>query len=191
MLKNIVTQNIIDVFKQVGGLSSENEKILLNSINSRTVPANTILQKQGRISDKIYFVEKGIVRTFYFKDGKDVTYSIATQNDFAGSMSSFFMQKPSNKIVETLEESHLWELEYGRLESLFEANQELSRVGRLFTNYGISVMEKRFDDMMFYTAKERYIILVQERPELLQKVPLGMIASYLGVIQETLSRIRK
>jgi len=191
LLKNIVTQNIIDVFKQVGGLSSENEKILLNSINSRTVPANTILQKQGRISDKIYFVEKGIVRTFYFKDGKDVTYSIATQNDFAGSMSSFFMQKPSNKIVETLEESHLWELEYGRLESLFEANQELSRVGRLFTNYGISVMEKRFDDMMFYTAKERYIILVQELPELLQKVPLGMIASYLGVIQETLSRIRK
>ena len=184
-------QNIIDVFKQVGGLSSENEKILLNSINSTTVPANTILQMQGRISDKIYIVEKGIVRTFYFKDGKDVTYSIATQNDFAGSMSSFFMQKPSNKIVETLEESHLWELEYGRLESLFEANQELSRVGRLFTNYGISVMEKRFDDMMFYTAKERYDILVQERPELLQKVPLGMIASYLGVTQETLSRIRK
>ena len=101
------------------------------------------------------------------------------------------MQKPSNKIVETIEESVLWELEYHRLESLFESNQELSRIGRIFTNYGISVMEKRFDDMMFYTAKERYDILMQERPDLILKVPLSMIASYLGVTQETLSRIRK
>lgn len=184
-------RNIINVFKQVGGLSAENEKILLDSIHCMTVPAKTILQKQGRISNKIYIVEKGIVRTYYYKDGKDVTYSIATQNDFAGSMSSFFMQKSSNKIVETLEESQLWELEYNKLQSLFDANQELSRVGRIFTNYGISVMEKRFDDMIFYTAKERYDILMQERPELIQKVPLGMIASYLGVTQETLSRIRK
>ena len=184
-------QNIINVFKQVGGLSSENEQILISSVNKIAFPPKVILQKQGEVSDKIYIVEKGIVRTFYYKDGKDVTYSIATQNDFAGSMSSFFMQKPSNKMVETLEESELWELEYHKLESLFEANQELSRIGRMFTNYGISVMEKRFDDMMFYTAKERYDILMQERPDLILKVPLGMIASYLGVTQETLSRIRK
>ena len=184
-------QNIIKVFKHVGGLSSENEKILLSAIQKMTFPAKAILQTQGRISNKIYIVEKGVVRTFYYKDGKDITYSIATQNDFAGSMSSFFMQKPSNKFVETLEESELWELEYDKLESLFEVNQELSRIGRLFTNYGISIMEKRFDDMMFYTAKERYDILMHERPEIIQKVPLGMIASYLGITQETLSRIRK
>jgi hypothetical protein len=70
-------------------------------------------------------------------------------------------------------------------------NQELSRAGRLFANYGISVMEQRFDDMMFYSARERYEMLLQNRPEVIQNVPLGMIASYLGITQETLSRIRK
>lgn len=184
-------QNILNVFNKIGGLSLENEKILLNTIQKKRFPSKSILQKQGRISDKIYIVESGLVRTFYYKDGKDITYSIATQNDFAGSMSSFFMQKPSNKIVEVLEESELWELEYTKLESLFEANQELSRLGRIFANYGISIMEKRFDDMMFYTAKERYDILIKDRPEVIQHVPLGMIASYLGITQETLSRIRK
>ena len=81
-------QNIINVFKQVGGLSSQNEQILISSINKITFPPKVVLQKQGEVSDKIYIVEKGIVRTFYYKDGKDVTYSIATQNDFAGSMRS-------------------------------------------------------------------------------------------------------
>ena len=63
-------------------------------------------------------------------------------------------------------------------------------VGRLFANYGISLMEKRFDDLHFNTAKERYEILMKKQPEILQRIPLGMIAFYLGITQETLSRIR-
>jgi hypothetical protein len=69
-------------------------------------------------------------------------------------------------------------------------NPELGKAGRLFANFGVAVMEQRFDNMMFYTAKERYEILLNNRPEVIQKVPLGMIASYLGITQETLSRIR-
>ena len=184
-------KNFMDIFKKIGGLSPENERILLGSIKKKSFPPKTILQKKGKVSNKIYIVERGIVRTFYYKEGKDITYSIAAQNDFTGSMSSFFMQKPSNKILETIEESVLWEFEYNRLQSLFEMNQELSRAGRLFANYGISVMEQRFDDMMFYSAKERYEMLLQNRPKVIQNVPLGMIASYLGITQETLSRIRK
>lgn len=184
-------KNFIEVFKKIGGLSEENEKILMSSIKKVSIKGKSILQKEGKISNKIFIVEEGIVRAFYLKDGKEITYSIATQNDFIGSMTSFFIRTPSNKIIETLEDSVLWEFEFEKLECLFDMNPELAKAGRLFANYGIAYMEQRFDNMMFYTAKERYEILLKNRPEVVKKVPLGIIASYLGITQETLSRIRK
>jgi len=183
-------QNLIETFRTVGNLSRANEAALLGAIERVECPAKTILQEQDKISNRIYFVEKGIARTFYYKDGRDITYWIAMENDFVGAMSSYFMREPSNKIVETLEDCVLWEFEYHKLEALFSANQELAKAGRLFANYGISLLEKRFDNLHFHTAKERYDILINQQPGLLQRVPLGMIASYLGITQETLSRIR-
>lgn len=183
-------KNLLEVFKKIGHISLENQKELLNAISRKEIPAKTILQKQNKICDKIYFVEQGIARTFYYKDGKDITYWIAIENDFIGSMSSYFMREPSNKLVETIEDCVLWEFEYHKLESLFSANKELGNVGRLFSNYGISLMEERFDNLHFNTAKERYGILIKKQPEIVNRIPLGMIASYLGITQETLSRIR-
>jgi len=183
-------QNLIETFRKIGNISQENEIVLLSAIQRTECKSKTILQEQGKICNKIYFVEKGIARTFYYKDGKDITYWIALENDFVGAMSSYFMREPSNKMVETIEDCVLWEFEYQKLEGLFSTNQELEKVGRLFANYGISLMEKRFDNLHFNTAKERYDILIKQQPEILQRISLGMIASYLGVTQETLSRIR-
>jgi CRP-like cAMP-binding protein len=113
------------------------------------------------------------------------------ENDFIGSMSSFFMREPSNKLVETIEPCILWKFDYQKMEHLFSTNPELEKMGRLFSNYGLSLMEKRFDNLHFHTARERYNILLKQQPELLQRIPLGIMASYLGITQETLSRIRK
>lgn len=183
-------QNLINTFNKIGNLSTENEKELFNAIRKIEVPPKTILQKQDAVANNVYFIEKGIARTFYYKDGKDITYWIALENDFVGSMSSFFNREPSNKLVETIEPCVLWKFEYQKLENLFSKNEELGRIGRLFAYYGISLMEKRFDNLHFNTAKERYHILITQHPEIVQRIPLGMIASYLGITQETLSRIR-
>lgn len=184
-------KNLVETFRKIGGLSKENEKELLKVIKRVEYNSKTILQAKNKISNKIYIIEKGIARTFYYKDGKDITYWLAAENDLIGSMSSFFMQTPSNKIVETIEDCVLWEFEYNELQSLFETNKELGNIGRLFANYGIAIMEQRFDNLLFYNAKQRYEILLEKRPDIIRKVPLGMIASYLGITQETLSRIRK
>jgi len=104
------------------------------SIKKVSFGPKTILQKEGKVSNKIFIVEKGTVRAFYHKDGRDITYEIATQNEFIGSKSSFFMQTPGNKIVETIEDCVLLEFEYDKLQALFEMNQELGKVGRLFAN---------------------------------------------------------
>ncbi len=184
-------QNLIETFRRIGQLKQGDEKLLLDSITLKSFPPKTKLQDHYKISNKIYFVEKGVARTYYLKNGKEITYWIACENDFVGSMASFFMQTPGNKIVETIESCTLWEFEYHKLQQLFDTNEELARAGRLFANYAISLMEERFDNLHFNTAKERYDLLMEKHPELIQRVPLGMIASYLGVTQETLSRIRR
>ena len=182
---------LCETFRQIGNLTGEAEAALFSTIERKEYPPKTILQDQDKISNTIYFIEKGIARTFYYKDGKDITHWIAVERDFVGSMSSFFLRKPGNKMVETLEYCVLWEFENSKLESLFESNAELAKIGRLFAYYGLSLMEERFDNLHFNSAKERLEILQSKQPELFQRVPLGIIASYLGMSQETLSRIRK
>jgi len=181
---------LLEIFRRVGKLSPKNEGDLLNATRRIELAPRTQLLDTNQVCSKIYFVEKGIARTFYYKDGKDITYWIAVENDFVGSMSSYFNQLPSNKLVETVEQCVLWEFEHSKLESLFTSSPEMGELGRLFSNYGISLMEKRFDNLHFYSAKERYEILLNSQPQIIQRVPLGMIASYLGIAQETLSRIR-
>lgn len=183
-------KNLIATFKKIGKLSQENEQAILSVIKQVECEPRTILQEQDKICNKIYFVEKGIARTYYFKNGKDITYWLALENDFIGAMSSFFMREASNKMVETIGKCILWEFEYEKLEQLFSTNQELEKVGRKFANYGISLMEKRFDNLHFHTAKERYDILLEQQPQIIKRIPLGIVASYLGITQETLSRIR-
>jgi CRP-like cAMP-binding protein len=184
-------QKLLDVFRGIGQLKPAEEKTFLSAIQKKEYLPKVLLQDHDKISDKIYFVEQGLARTYYYKDGKDVTYWLAPEGEFVGSMGSFFMREPSNKIVETLEPCMLWEFEYFTLEKLFLSSNEFARIGRQFAYYGISLMEKRLDSLHFNSAKERYLILINERPEILQRVSLGIIASYLGVTQETLSRIRK
>lgn len=184
-------QNLLTKFREIGKLTKENEAVLLNALERIECPAKTNLQEVGKVCNSIYFVEKGIARTYYYKDGKDITYWIVAENDFLGAMGSFFMREPSNKLVETIEPCVLWKFEYHKLEALFAVNQEIERTARLFANYGIGLLEKRADSLHFNTAKERYDLLVKEQPEVLKRVPLGMIASFLGITQETLSRIRK
>lgn len=184
-------ENLLEVFRKIGQLSRENEAVLLAAIVRKAVPAKTILQQEGATSKAIYFVERGIARTYYYQDGKDITYWIGMENEFVGSMSSYFLQVPSTKYVETLEDCVLWEFEHAKLQALFSQNAALAQVGLQFAYYGISLLESRLDNLHFHPAKERYQQLLEKSPDLLQRVPLGMIASYLGISQETLSRIRK
>ncbi len=150
-------QNLIETFRRIGNLTTDNEKVLLDAIERKQYPSKTLLQDQDKTSNKIYFVEKGIARTYYYKDGKDITHWIAIENDFVGSMSSFFMRKPSNKIVETIEECTLWEFEYQKLENLCALHPEFDKIVRLFAYYGLSLLEERFDNLHFNTANQNRI----------------------------------
>jgi CRP-like cAMP-binding protein len=171
-------------------LSNESKEALTNAVTFSELPKGYLLTKAGGICNYLFFIEKGLSRTFYYKDGKDITDWISPEGNFAVSIVSFLTRKPDIRSVELLEPSVVGSLSFNDLENLCAKYHEIERFGRLLVSEGIVQMQQRFDDLHFATALERYQKLLNTNPKLLQRVPLGMIASYLGITQETLSRIR-
>jgi CRP-like cAMP-binding protein len=171
-------------------LSPKSREAFLSVMRNEDYSKGHVLVKPGTVCPSIFFVEKGLTRTFYYKDGKDVTDWFSPENTIGCSIVSFTTQQPDRRGIELLEDSSFWTLDYHDLEMLCDQHHEIERFTRLITAYGMLLIQERFDELHFATAAERYKKLLDHQPAILQRAPLGMIASYLGITQETLSRIR-
>jgi CRP-like cAMP-binding protein len=185
--------SIMSIIKHLSGFISIS-KTLEAEINS--IAKNVLFSKGQKIvninerCDTIFFVKKGLMRGYYLDDGKEVTNWFAQESEFATCFYSFITNAFSFEIIETLEDCELVQISYSSLQNLYVKFPETERIGRIITeNYYIK-LEERILNLQFKTAKERYQKLVLSKPLLLQRVSLGQIASYLGITQETLSRIR-
>jgi CRP-like cAMP-binding protein len=150
----------------------------------------SFLITEGKTCQYIYFLEKGCLRGFYNLDGREVTYWFAFENNFVTSFYSFISRKPSVEFIQLIEDCTLWAIAYEDLQELYDAHADIERLGRIMNERYYVMLEERFVGNHFKEAKERYENLIVHSPHILQRVPLGYIASYLGISQETLSRIR-
>lgn len=171
-------------------LTTESKQAIALVLKKRELPKGHVLLKQNTVCNYVYFIEKGLTRTFYYKEGKDVTDWISAENSFAVSIISVITRQPDRRIIELLEPSILWAFHYNDFEKLCSQYHDIERLGRYLAYQGMIQMQRKFDDLHFATALERYKTLMETNPTFIQRVPLGIIASYLGVAQETLSRIR-
>lgn len=171
-------------------LSDAGEAALAAVVQRLELPKGHHLLRPGAICHHLYFIEKGLTRTWYIKNGKDVTDWISTENSIAVSIISFLQRQPDRRGIQLLEDSILWAISWSDLEMLYQQYPEINRMGRLLLSHGIIQLQQRFDDLHFASAHDRYKQLIRSTPSLINRVPLGMIASWLGITQETLSRIR-
>jgi CRP-like cAMP-binding protein len=182
-----------DLFKSLSQfitLSPESRSAFSSILIRKEMKKGEILLKAEKTCNHIYYIEKGLTRTFYLKDGKDVTDWISTEQNFSFSILSFITRKPDRRSIELLEDSVLWSIHYDDLQKLYKEYHEIERLGRLLADQGLMQIQQRFDDLHFTSAQDRYKKLLLANPTIIQRVPLGMVASYLGISQETLSRIR-
>ncbi|GGG07902.1 Crp/Fnr family transcriptional regulator [Pontibacter amylolyticus] len=155
------------------------------------LPKNAFLVREGMVCNKLYFLEQGCLRGYYNNlDGKEVTYWFGFENNFITSFYSFISRKPGIENIQTLEDSTLWGISSEALHQLFDQHHDLERLVRIINEQYYIRLEERLMAMQFKTARERYEQLLETSPHILQRIPLGQIASYLGISQETLSRIR-
>ena len=184
-------QSIINTLTSFAPLSEAAQKALQQKLSKKTViPASELLLNQGAVCRHIYFLESGLVRGFYHLKGKEVTSWFAFANEVVTSMYSFVRQCPSLENVAVLEETTLYSLSYNNLQWLYQHYPEFNFIGRLIAEKYYTELEERTLSLQHQTATERYQHLLTHQPNLLQRVSLGQIASYLGISQETLSRVR-
>jgi CRP-like cAMP-binding protein len=171
-------------------LSEEGRKALAALICTLHVPKGHILVAPGKPCPYIYFISKGFARIFYYKDGKDLTEAFRSEHNILHSAVSLITQQPDKRGIEMLEASDLLYIDYRLLEKQFEHFPEFERMAHVFNKVAVVLLQKRLDGLLFENAESKYNNLLKMFPGILQRLPLGMIASYLGITQETLSRIR-
>jgi CRP-like cAMP-binding protein len=148
------------------------------------------LLRQGNICNHLFFVTKGLLRAYYDKDGEEITSWFMMENDFIVSVLSFFNKIPSYESIQALEDCELMYIHRDDLLDLYANSLEFNIIGRKLTEYYYCRSEERLMCIRKQKAHEKYDFLLQNHPEILKRVPLKFIASYLGVSSETFSRAR-
>ncbi len=183
-------QQLLQHIKNYSLLSSEAEQALYHCFEEQVLSKNDYLVTEGKICRHLYFLEQGAIRGYYILDGKEITHWFGFAQDFVTSFHSFITEQPAVENIQLLEGSILWSISKNNLNKLFKQFPEIDRLVRIaYEKYYIR-LEERFVNAQFKTATERYESLLEQTPHIIERVPLGYIASYLGISQETLSRIR-
>lgn len=153
-------------------------------------PKSHFLHKPNRICSNTYFINKGLARIYYKKGDKEITDNFSAENEWITSIYSFLQNIPDHFHIQTLEETELVRFSLTDLEKCFKDFPEMERFGRMLISEYFLKQSESIISLRFNTAKERYHFFERTANNKLPRVPLGMLASHLGMTQETLSRVR-
>ena len=150
-----------------------------------------ILEK-GQVANEYYIVEDGLVRTYlYDYDGNEITTGFSGKNEVVIEVASIFQRIPTQEYIQCLTDCCLWKIDYETFQDLFHKIPAFREWGRAWMAFELYLSKKRATEMITEPAKMRYLHLMEEKPQIIQQAPLKYIASYLGVTDSSLSRIRK
>ena len=185
-------QNLFNLFNAIYPLSEEIKVTIVDNSDLIHVKKKVKLLSVGELSNTIYFIVKGAARIYYLdREGKETNTWFLFENELLISIYSFYTGKPSFEYLETLEDCKLIAVKREKLEEIYLKHMEFNFSGRKLTEFYHMRNEIQANELRMLNAKERYQKLMERNPQLFQRVSLGHIASYLGISQETLSRIRK
>lgn len=183
-------EEFISYLKQITPLSQESCDDLMSKCKRFGFAKGHLLVKSGQICRYIYYVKSGIGKVYYLKEEKEIIDWISDEGNIMTSITSFLTQRPSTHFVKLIEDSELVGISYTDLEELFSQHHDLERMGRLLTMSALVDLQERINSMQFETAKKRYENFLIRYPNCINRISLGDLASYLGMTQVTLSRVR-
>lgn len=181
---------IDQILDRIYTLPESSKAKLTDCITEVHHPKGHILLKAEKTESSLYFIKKGIARACAYTSENEITFWFGKEGDTVLSMKSYVENKKGYEDIELLEDSDLYELNIKKLQKLFEEDLSIANWGRRLAEQELIKTEERLISRQFKTATERYTELLQENPDLVQRVQLGHIASYLGITQVSLSRIR-
>lgn len=181
----------IQDFMRRFGIQEETLEIFCSKLILRHIPKKEFLVRQGETCRHIAFINEGLLRLFYDIEGEEHVRQFHFERSFCSEYQSFLTEKPALMSLQALEDTEILLISHTDIHALFRINQEFERIGRILAEQSFIFVSQRFASMLLEEPETRYQNLVRERPKVIQRVPQYMIASYLGITPEALSRIRK
>lgn len=171
-------------------LAEDDWKVFEAAFYPRKVRKGEILQNAGEVCKKCYFVSEGSIRTYHYKDGEEVHTAFHFEDNFVSDYESLTTEKPSQNEIVALEDSELLYFTSAEMMQVYEQCPKVPLLGRRIMESLLVKQQQYINLFLDHSPKERYLQILKDQPELIQRVPLTYLASYLGVARETLSRIR-
>ena len=172
-------------------VSHEEKEIISSLFKEKTYKKGDFFLADGQICKHVGFVAKGLMRYYINHDGEEKTYAFSQENQYVSNYESFLPQRPSSKIIQALEDSHVFVISYSDLQILYAKVREGERYGRIAVE--AVFLQMLIDINSFYTEtpEVRYEGFLKNHPDLQQRISQYHIASFVGVKPQSLSRIRK
>ncbi len=165
-------------------------QVALPFISKKNIEAGSYFLNHGKISRSLGFIEKGLFRLFYLNDGKEVTHCFCRENSITTSYRSFIKQEKSDIAIQAIEDSTLLVISYESIQKLYNSSIFWQQLGRIASENEYLITDTHNRMLNDLSATERYLQILENDEELLQRVPLNYLASFLQIAPETLSRIR-
>lgn len=182
---------LTNVFKPAN-FSEEELEMVIPAFRQVTFAKNDCLLKEGRTENHYWFVESGFVRSYITDtEGNDISTNFYAAGDIVIDWTSFFLRNPTRENIQALTDCVCWQLDFDTFQRLFHSIQSFREQGRTTLVNSYFTLKKQSVSMIADHAKERYIRLLNEKPHIVQNISLKHIASYLGITDTSLSRIRK
>jgi CRP-like cAMP-binding protein len=182
-----IKQTLIPLFD----LTEEEADIFLSAFVRTEMKKKEVFVKEGKVCHKVGLIEKGLMLCVYQKDGNEIIDEFAFENSFITNYYSFLTHTPSTKEIRCLEDTVLHVVSRESLNDMAEKHPFIARMSRMINEKLFLRAHERISSLLLDSAHERYMKLIAQRPDLTQRLPQYLIASYLNLKPETISRIRK
>lgn len=182
---------IREYYERIIKLQETEWEFIASHFARRVFAKSEIITQQGETEMYLSFVETGIVRFYIPHDEDELTFDFCFDKEFTCAYNSFLTQRPSEYALQALTETVVWQITYDDLQKVYAQTKAGNYLGRFVAERLLLQKSKRELSLLRYTAKERYLNLFEEQPDVLKVIPLKYVASYIGITPQALSRIRR
>ncbi len=185
-------QNILEYIFSTEEFSGSELENIMSSFEKVEFSKGSLILGNGQIENKYWFLENGFMSSFVIDHaGVDHTTHFFSEGDIVIDWSSFFLRNPSRENIQTLSDCICWQISFDKFQVLFHSIEKFREQGRTRLTQSFFALKNHSVSLIADQAKERYLHLIETQPKILQNIPLRYIASYLGITDTSLSRIRK
>lgn len=184
-------EKITNFIKQFVEVREEDFELYAKMLSVISLKKGDVWEPADAVGKNMGFINKGILRQYYLKDGEEFTELFFSENDFFGNFISYLKQKPTHLMIEALEPCEIVAMSFDNMQLLYQKIPTAERFGRLVAEQKLIELHNKTSSFLMESPEERYLKLIEEKPEIIQRVKQYYIAQYLGIRPESLSRIRK